>query len=59
LIETDSPFLAPVPHRGKTNQPAYVYHVCQKIAELKKMPFEEVAYHTTQNFNQLFMSRKK
>ena len=51
MIETDSPFLAPVPHRGKTNEPSYVVHVAKKIAELKELHVNEVAKHTTENFH--------
>ncbi|MGL5719560.1 MAG: TatD family hydrolase [Alphaproteobacteria bacterium] len=54
LVETDSPFLAPIPHRGKTNQPAFVVHVAEKIAELKSVSLEEVARVTTENFFRLF-----
>jgi len=54
LIETDSPYLAPVPHRGKTNEPSYVRFVAEKIAELKNISFEEVAEATTNNFSKLF-----
>ena len=54
LVETDSPYLAPVPYRGKTNQPAYVKHVAEEIALLKGISFEEVAHATTQNFSRLF-----
>jgi TatD DNase family protein len=54
LIETDSPYLAPVPHRGKTNQPAYVRHVAEEIASLRGISFEDVAEATTQNFSRLF-----
>lgn len=54
LIETDSPYLAPVPYRGKTNQPAYVYYVAECIAELRKISYEEVAQQTTKNFFKLF-----
>ena len=50
MIETDSPFLAPVPHRGKTNEPAWVIHVAQRIAYLKGMPLEAVAKATMVNF---------
>lgn len=55
LVETDSPFLAPVPHRGKENQPAFVRDVAQFIAELKGVSFEEVANTTTKNFYDLFL----
>lgn len=54
LIETDSPYLAPVPYRGKTNSPAYVPFVAQQIAVLKGVPVEEVARATTANFERLF-----
>ncbi len=54
LIETDSPYLAPVPHRGKTNQPAYVYHVAGCLAELRGEPLERIAAQTTANFFTLF-----
>lgn len=53
LIETDSPFLAPVPYRGKTNYPAYTRYVAEKIAELRGISWEEVAEQTTQNYFQL------
>ncbi len=54
LIETDSPFLAPIPHRGKTNQPAWVAHVAEFIANLREVPVETIAQQTTQNFKTLF-----
>ncbi len=54
LIETDSPYLAPVPFRGKTNQPAYVRHVAQALADLRGISLEEVANNTTKNFFELF-----
>jgi TatD DNase family protein len=54
LIETDSPYLAPVPFRGKTNQPAYVRHVAEEIASLREISLNEVAKSTTQNFFNLF-----
>ena len=54
LIETDSPFLAPVPHRGKTNDPSKVVHVAEKVAELKGVTVDEVAKHSTDNFFRLF-----
>lgn len=53
LVETDSPYLAPVPHRGKTNQPAYVRHVAEYIANLRQDSFENIAQATTNNFLQL------
>ncbi len=54
LIETDSPYLAPVPHRGKTNEPAFVRHVAEEIARLRNLSLEEVGRTTTQNFFKLF-----
>ncbi|MDX3774026.1 YchF/TatD family DNA exonuclease [Chromatiaceae bacterium AAb-1] len=54
LIETDSPYLAPVPFRGKTNQPAYVAAVAAAVAEVKNMAVEELAHITTENFYTLF-----
>lgn len=54
LIETDSPYLAPTPHRGKMNQPGYVRHVAEFIATLRGISVEEVARATTENFHKLF-----
>jgi TatD DNase family protein len=54
LIETDSPYLAPVPFRGKTNQPAYVPHVARQVAALKNLSDAEVAQVTSANFERLF-----
>lgn len=54
LIETDAPYLAPVPFRGKTNQPAYVRHVAEEIAGLRGLGREEIATATTDNFFRLF-----
>lgn len=54
LIETDSPYLAPAPYRGKQNQPAYVRHVAEFLADLKGVPLSEVARRTTENFLTLF-----
>lgn len=54
LIETDSPYLTPVPHRGERNYPGYVRHVAEKIAEIKGISFEEVAQKTLQNGKRLF-----
>lgn len=55
LIETDAPYLAPVPYRGKPNEPAYVRHVAEFIAALRGISFEEVAEKTTENFERLFL----
>ena len=54
LIETDSPYQAPVPHRGKVNTPAWVPHVASQIAELKGLTPEQVAHATSRNFEKLF-----
>ena len=58
LIETDSPYLAPVPYRGKTNNPSYVPFVAKQIAELRKLPLEAVAKATSDNFETLFKGVK-
>lgn len=55
LIETDSPYLAPVPFRGKLNQPAYVKHVAEEIAKLRDISIEEVGVATSANFKKLFL----
>ena len=55
LIETDSPYLAPVPFRGKLNQPAYVKHVAEEIAKLRGISVEEVGEATSANFKKLFL----
>lgn len=54
LVETDSPYLAPVPYRGKTNQPAYVRHVAEEIARLRELSLDAVAEASTANFFRLF-----
>lgn len=54
LVETDAPFVAPVPHRGKRNEPSYVQYVAQRIAEIKGLSVEEVAEQTTRNARELF-----
>ena len=56
LIETDSPYLAPVPYRGKLNQPAYVKHVAEEIAALRGISLEEAGRATTDNFCRLFLA---
>ena len=55
LIETDAPYLAPVPYRGKQNQPAYVRHVAEHISELRGVSLQHLAEVTTENFNRLFI----
>jgi TatD DNase family protein len=54
LLETDSPWLAPVPHRGKSNQPAYVLHVAEAVANIKGLPLQQVIEASTANFDRLF-----
>lgn len=54
LVETDCPFLAPVPRRGKRNEPAYVRHVAEYLAQLRQEPLEHLAQQTTANAHQLF-----
>ena len=53
LIETDAPYLAPAPHRGKLNQPAYVKHVAEEIAALRGISVDEAGRRTTENFMRL------
>ena len=59
LVETDAPFLAPVPHRGKTNEPAFVVHTARMLAELKGVSEVELAAATTENFFRLFTKVKR
>jgi TatD DNase family protein len=54
LVETDAPYLAPVPHRGKTNEPAFVRHVAEEIARLRDMPLADLAEASSANFFRLF-----
>lgn len=54
LIETDSPYLAPIPYRGRSNEPAYVVETAKKVAEIKKVSFEEVARITTENARRVY-----
>ena len=54
LVETDCPFLTPVPNRGKRNEPSFVTHTAHFLAELKAVPFEDLAAATTDNFNRFF-----
>ncbi|TAK92038.1 MAG: TatD family deoxyribonuclease [Burkholderiaceae bacterium] len=54
LVETDSPYLAPMPYRGKTNQPAWVKHVAEHIAQLRGQSFDQISQATTDNFFKLF-----
>ena len=59
LIETDSPYLAPVPHRGRENEPAFVRDVAQFIADLRQISLAELAEATSHNFFELFKLAKK
>ena len=59
LVETDAPYLAPVPHRGKPNEPAFTRHTAEFLAEMKEVPLEEVARITTDNFFTLFDKAKR
>jgi TatD DNase family protein len=54
LVETDAPYLAPPPHRGKVNEPAFLIHTLQALADLKDMPLERMASITNRNFFRLF-----
>ena len=58
LVETDSPYLAPVPYRGKSNEPKYVKEVAEFMAHLRGISFDELAETTTQNFRRLFLQAK-
>lgn len=59
LVETDAPFLAPVPNRGKRNEPSFVVHTAETVAELKGLPADELARVTTENFYRLFTKAGK
>lgn len=59
LVETDAPYLAPVPHRGKRNEPAFTRHTAEYIAELKGVSYEDVARVTTENFFRLFAKAER
>ena len=54
LVETDSPYLAPVPYRGKLNEPSYITHTIKKISEIKNLKEDDVSINTTENFYKLF-----
>jgi TatD DNase family protein len=54
LIETDAPYLAPVPHRGKPNEPAFVRHTAERLADVRGIPLEQLGAETTANFARLF-----
>jgi TatD DNase family protein len=59
LVETDSPYLAPAPYRGKPNEPAYVRYVAEEIARLRSQEIEAVHQATTENFFSLFTHAKR
>ena len=54
LVETDSPYLAPVPYRGKSNEPSYIVHTVEKLSQIKNVSREYVMSNTTNNFKELF-----
>jgi TatD DNase family protein len=56
VLETDCPYLTPVPHRGERNESAYVAHVCEKVAQLKGVSAEEVAEVTSHNARRVFLA---
>ena len=56
LIETDSPFLAPAPNRGKKNEPSFIKYTAEKLAKLKNTSTDDMIFHTTKNFNNLFLN---
>ena len=55
ILETDCPYLTPAPHRGKRNESAYVSHICEKVAQIKGLPADEVARITTANAMRMFL----
>jgi TatD DNase family protein len=59
LIETDAPYLAPVPHRGKSNEPGFVRHTAQKLADIRGVSLEEIGRTTTDNFYRLFSKAQR
>ncbi|MFL2899670.1 MAG: TatD family hydrolase, partial [Candidatus Pelagibacterales bacterium] len=58
LVETDSPFLAPEPKRGKTNNPSFIVHTIEKLSEIFEVSYDEICYHSTNNFSKLFNKAK-
>ncbi|MDC1311245.1 TatD family hydrolase [Burkholderiales bacterium] len=58
MVETDSPYLAPIPHRGKTNEPSFVRFVLEELARVKDLPVDVVAQKTTENFHRLFLNEE-
>ena len=59
MVETDSPYLAPPPHRGKRNEPAYVVEVAKVLAQTRGVSYEEICRQTTENFFRLFSKAKQ
>jgi TatD DNase family protein len=59
LIETDSPYLAPIPHRGQRNEPAYVKEVARQIGELRGLSTDDIGHQTAQNFYRFFKLDEK
>ena len=57
LIETDSPYLAPVPNRGKKNEPSFIKYTAEKLASIKDISYSEIVENTSDNFNNLFSLR--
>ena len=58
LVETDTPFLAPEPKRGKTNNPSFIVHTIKKLSEIFEVSYDEICYHSTNNFLKLFNKAK-
>jgi len=58
LVETDAPYLAPVPHRGKSNEPSFVRHTAEKLGEIRRVSLDEIGRVTTENFYRLFSKAK-
>ena len=54
MVETDSPYLAPLPFRGKPNEPSYITHTIEKLSEIKKTTIENIILNTTNNFKKIF-----
>ena len=54
LVETDAPYLAPIPHRGESNEPSFVRHTAEKVAELRRISLEQLGAETSANFARLF-----
>ena len=59
LVETDAPYLAPIPHRGRSNEPSFVKHTAEKLAEVRRVSFDAIAEQTTDNFFRLFSKAKR